>query len=207
MDVRLRASIRRTLSVLVVVGAVSAGWVLHGVTSGSHDASARHTPENLTASDLLLAAQTAGAGIYLQYDGITGPAGPTFAQDAPISSFSFGVSRSPIETSGTRGGSAPNVSDISISHSFDKYSAPLFQQSLTGAGNSHAILYFTNLNAKNVAVRYLEIDLTNVLVTSFQTSAGGAAPPSESISLNFTALTLTAHIAGAPVQTVTYTIP
>jgi type VI protein secretion system component Hcp len=206
MEATLRASIRRTIAVLVVVAAVSVGWMLHGVTSASHDAGARHHPANLSASDLLLAAQTASAGIYLQFDGITGPAGPTYAQDAKVQSFSFGVSRSPSTTSGTRGGSTPNISDITISHNFDKYSAPLFQQSLTGGGSNKAVLYFTSLNAKNLPVKYLEIDLTDVLVTSFQTSSGGTAP-NESISLNVTGFTLIAHVTGAPQQTVTYTIP
>jgi type VI protein secretion system component Hcp len=208
MDRALRASIRRTMAVALVIAVGGAGWVLHSVTSSSHPSSARKSPAALNASDLLRAAASASAGIYLQYDGVTGPPGVTFRNDAPITSFSFGVSRVPITTSGTRGGSTPNVSDISLTHTMDKYSAPLLQRSLTGSGNDTAVLYFTEVNQKTGAlVKFLEIDLGHVLISSFQTSASGATRPTESLSLNFTTITLIAHLAGSPEQTITYDLP
>ena len=106
----------------------------------------------------------------------------------------------------TRSVGQPNVSDISVTHEMDKFSAPLFQESLTGSGAGNAVLYFTNLNTSGGLVKYLEIDLPHVIVTSFSTSSGGTTP-FESLSLNFAAITLIAHLPGSPVQTVTYTIP
>jgi type VI protein secretion system component Hcp len=82
------------------------------------------------------------------------------------------------------------------------------QRSLTGSGNDTAVLYFTDVNTKTGAlVKYLEIDLGHVLISGFQTSASGATVPTESLTLNFTTITLIAHFAGAPVQTITYNLP
>jgi type VI protein secretion system component Hcp len=207
MDRALRASIRRTLAVALVIAAASAGWVVHGVTS-SHDAGAGKSPGKLNAAELLRVAASATAGIYLQYDGVTGPPGPKYRDDAPITAFSFGVHRVPITTSGQRGGSVPSVSEIDITHVMDKYSAPLFSQSLYGGGDDTAVLYFTEINQKTGGlVKYLEIDLGHVLITSFQTSSSDAKRPVESLSLNFTSLTLIAHIAGSPQQEVSFTLP
>jgi type VI protein secretion system component Hcp len=205
MDHALRGAIRRTVMVAMVVAALGAGWIVHGAgDSATHASSAAHRPTRLSAGDLLLALQTATAGIYLQYDGITGPPGTTYAKDAKLGSFQFGINRAPVTTSGTIVGGTPSVSEITVTHDFDKYSAALIQESLTGTGRD-AVVYFTNLNATNVAVKYLEVDLSHVLVTSYSMSSGGTNP-SESYSLAFTSITLIAHVAGSPAQTVTYTL-
>ena len=207
MDRALRGSIRKSFGVALVVAALGVGFVVHGAAGSrpTHPAAA-HASKPISAADLLRAASTATAGIYLQFDGVTGPAGPGYTRDAPIQSFSFGVSRSISGGTSNRVIGTPNVSDVNLMHVNDKYSAPLLQASLTGAGTGNAVIYFTKLNTSNQVVKYLEFDLTNAALSSFQASSGGLAPE-ESLSLNFTAFTMVAHLAGAATQTVTYTIP
>jgi len=207
MDGALRGSIRKAFGVAVVVAVLGVGFVAHDVTGPrSARPAASHAPTTISASNLLRAAATASAGIYLQFDGITGPPGPSYGKDAPLDSFQFGVARSISGGTANRVIGTPQVSEITVSHATDKFSAPLLQESLTGAGTGNAVIYFTNLNVSGQLVKYLEFDLTHAALSSFSMSSGGTTP-SESFSLNFTAFTMIAHIAGSPAQTVSYTIP
>jgi type VI secretion system secreted protein Hcp len=207
MDAALRRSIRKSFGIAVVVAALGVGSVVHGL-GGSRSAhpAASHAPTTISASNLLRAAATASAGIYMQFDGITGAPGLAFSNYPHIQSFQFGVSRS--ISGGTEGRviGTPHVSEITLSRATDKFSAPLLQESLTGTGTGNAVIYFTNLKDGGNLVKYLEFDLTGAALSSFSMSSGGDIP-SESISLNFTAFTMIAHIAGSPAQTVSYTIP
>src|SRR5689334_3236382 len=72
----------------VVVLALFLGWVAF-----AHRDAKPARPVHVTAQDLLLAATAARKGIYLEYDGITGPPGSNHAVHAPLHSFSFGVTR------------------------------------------------------------------------------------------------------------------
>ena len=207
MDGALRGSIRKSFGIAVVVAAVGVGFVVRGF-DGSQSArpAASHAPTKISASDLLRAAATASAGIYLQYDGITGAPGLGYSNYAPIQSFQFGVGRSISGGTANRVIGTPHVSEITMSRSTDKFSAPFLQDSVTGTGTGNAVIYFTNLNISGQLVKYLEFDLTKAALSSFSMSSGGSTP-SESISLNFTAFTMIAHFAGSPPQTVSYIIP
>jgi type VI protein secretion system component Hcp len=78
------------------------------------------------------------------------------------------------------------------------------RQALAGNGHNNAVVYFTQLDRTTGAiVGYLEFDLTNVFISGFSQSSNGN-PPSESLSLNFTKFTMTAHSAGSADQSVTY---
>jgi len=207
MDGALRGSIRKSFGIAVAVAVLGVGFVVHGF-DGSRSArpAVSHAPTKISASNLLRAAATASAGIYLQFDGITGPPGPGYGKDAQIQSFQFGVGRAISGGTANRVIGTPQVSEITMSRSTDKFSAPFLQESLTGTGTGNAVIYFTNLDVSGTLVKYLEFDLTHAALSSFSMSSGGTIP-SESISLNFTAFTMIAHIAGSPTQTVTYTIP
>jgi type VI secretion system secreted protein Hcp len=205
MDGALRASIRRSLTVALVVTAIGVGFVAHGVT-GSKAArpAAKAAPRNLTKADLLAAAATATAGIYMQFDGISGPPAVGHSNHIAISSFQFGVGRGATIGSGTRSVSAPSVSEITVTHQSDKYSVPLANQSLRGDGTGNAIIYIARLNVSGKIVNYLEFDLGGALVTSYSLSSAGENP-SESFSLNFTSITMKAqYVAGG--QTVSWNL-
>jgi type VI protein secretion system component Hcp len=197
----------------IVALALLVGYVIYSqVGSGSpvrHLGAAATAPKvapkltKLTASDLLLAATTATKGIHLEFDGVTGVASTTHTNHALVHSFSWGAS-SPAPVAGGGGVGRPNVADISITKTFDKYSLPLLRTQLTGAHTAHAILYFTGVNTAGVAFDYLEIDLTDVFITSFQTSSGGDFP-TESASMTFGSITFKSHIPGQVAQTLTFT--
>jgi type VI secretion system secreted protein Hcp len=117
----------------------------------------------------------------------------------------FGVTRA-IGTGATgRAAGSPHVSEVKITKLSDKYSAPLFHESLTGDGTHGAIIYFTNLNAAGVPFDYLEFDLKNVLISSYSMSSGGDRPV-EALSFNFTEITMKAHFPGNPQQVVTFNL-
>lgn len=207
MDVALRGSLRKSFGIAVVVAAVGVGYVVHGYGgSPAPRPAASHAPTKISASNLLRLASTATAGIYLQFDGITPAPGLGYGNYPQMTSFQFGVGRSVSNSSANRVIGTPSVSEITLTHSNDKFSAPLLQQSLTGTGTGNAVIYFTSLNGTGSLVKYLEFDLTNAALSEFSTSSGGTAP-SESVALSFTAFTMIAHISGSPAQTVTYTIP
>ncbi len=122
-----------------------------------------------------------------------------------ITSFQWGLGvQAPPVTGGT--GGKPSLSDITMTKQTDKYTVPLLTKSFGAKRVLQSRVYFTGVNASGVDVDYLEFDLKNAFITGFSLSSGGDNP-SESLSLNYTALTIVAHITGAPAQTVTYDIP
>jgi type VI secretion system secreted protein Hcp len=188
----------RVAVVPVVVVALFVGYAAFG----NHDAKPRSV--HLTAQDLLLAATQARKGISLEYDGITGPPSTNHTNHAVLHSFSFSVKRPVAVTPGSpRETGAPSISEIRITKSSDKYSALLLRESLVGTGAKNAVIYFTNLTAAGVPFDYLEFDLENVLVSSFSMSSGGDVP-TETLTLNFTKITMKAHFPGTTQQIVSF---
>jgi type VI secretion system secreted protein Hcp len=103
-----------------------------------------------------------------------------------IDSFQLGTNRNittPVGHSSKREASAPSVSEIVITKRSDSTSPLLFQEALIGKG-SKCEIHFAQAHADKLE-NYLEITLTNVLVSGYSANSGGDRP-SESISLNFT---------------------
>jgi type VI secretion system secreted protein Hcp len=194
MNHALRVSIRKSFVVTLTVAVLGVGYAGYQALGGSlpgHRASTS-APTRFTASDLLKIAAAAQAGIFLQFDGVTGPPAGQHGAHATITSMSFGVGRNASISGGVRTVSKPSVSEINLSHEADKYSVPFLNESLRGSGAGNAVLYFTKLNDLGKGVNYIEFDLEGALVTGYQASAGSPAAPSESISLNFTKFTMKA---------------
>jgi type VI protein secretion system component Hcp len=189
----------------VAVAPVVAIALFLGYVAFSHHDAKPVRSAHVTAEDLLLAATQARKGVFLQYDGITGVPSANHTNHALLRSFSFGVTRA-IGTGATgREASSLKVSEIRISKLSDKYSVPLFHESLTGTGARGAIIYFTNLTAAGVPFDYLEFDLKNVLISSFSMSSAGGEPV-ESMSFNFTQITMKAHYPGTAQQVLTFNL-
>jgi type VI secretion system secreted protein Hcp len=196
-----RRRVWRIVIAPVVVIALSFAYV----TFAHHDARPQHAV-HLSASDLLLAATQATRGIFLEYDGVTGPPSTNHANHARLTSVAFSVKRPVTFTPGEGRAVAPtSVGEIRITKVFDKYSTPLIHESLSGGGTHNAIIYFMNVNAAGAAFEYLEFDLTDVLVSSYSMSSGGGVP-TEAMTLNFTKFVVKAHVAGSPAQALTYDI-
>ena len=110
-----------------------------------------------------------------------------------VDSVQFGVGRSiSSPTGGTRDASAPSVSEVTLTKPMDKSHPGLFSRAVGAAGGSSgetAQLYFVR-TGNNGLETYYKIDLSEALVSGFSVSSGGDLP-FESLSLNFTKITVT----------------
>ena len=148
----------------------------------------------------------AKTGIFLQYDGVTAAPSHDHTDHALLSSFQFGVGRGVGAPSGggsQRSISAPQVSEITVTHKADKYSPKLFHESLVSDGDADAVIYFMDTTVKGQDVDYLEFDLDSVIASGFSLSSGGTTPQ-ESLSLNFAKIQMKAHFVGGTQETISY---
>lgn len=179
----------RTFGVLVVViGSIAVGvrW--------SHSAAVAQTPTIVAPSGCpavlrpitgLLAQAPA-----LQFESSNGLPPNTIE----ISSFQWGVGRgigSPTGGSSDREASAPSVSELTLTRMSDQNDVSLFKAAAAGLPADWT-LWIYNSRAKNGARACEKITLSNVLVSAFSVSGGGDRP-SESLSLNFSAITMTTY--------------
>jgi len=101
-----------------------------------------------------------------------------------ILSFSWGVSQSGGYAYGTGGTSAKaNLQDLSLSFRMCPASPKLMQYCASGKHLDSAVL--TCFEAGETPQKYLEITLTDVVVSSYQTGGSGEDKPIDSMSLNF----------------------
>jgi type VI secretion system secreted protein Hcp len=122
-----------------------------------------------------------------------------------IQSIQFGASRNITTRAGassTREASAPHISEIVITKVMDSTSTGLFQEAVIGkAGKAEIDLCTTHAEKLE---NYLQVTLTNVLISSYNVSHGGDGRPSESVTLNFTKIEIKytpyddKHVAGTP---------
>ena len=104
-----------------------------------------------------------------------------------ISSFQWGVGRG--ISSGVGGGSkreatAPSVSEITLTKTFD-VSSPLLLKEAVGGKAVEVKIEMTQTDASGKHVAYQKYILTDTLISGYSISTGGDRP-SESLSLNFT---------------------
>jgi type VI secretion system secreted protein Hcp len=131
--------------------------------------------------------------IYLKYAAIKGSVTTDGFKDwIELHSFQAGVGRgisSPARGASNREGSEPSISEIVVTKQMDVASVPLLQDAWGGAMDSKVTVKFTT-TTKNAVVTYLVYDMENVGLSGFSFSSGGDLP-SESLSLNFTKITVT----------------
>lgn len=126
--------------------------------------------------------------IFLKYGSINGETTQvTHKQWIEISSFQFGVGRG--ISSGVGGGSkreatAPSVSEITLTKTFD-ISSPLLLKDALGGKAVEAKIEMTQTDNSGKHVAYQKYVLTDTLISGYSISSGGDRP-SESLSLNFT---------------------
>jgi len=144
--------------------------------------------------------------IYLNYDGIPGDVtAKGHEQWIDVSSLQWGVGRGITAASGSeadREGSTPSISEIVITKSNDSASPNLFRASCgtapVGEGKTVKIDFCkTDVDQPEP---YLQFELENTLVSGWSMSSGGDRP-TESVSLNFTKVTMTNTPMGDDNQT------
>ena len=129
--------------------------------------------------------------IYMKYEGLDGSVTTQgYEKWAELQSVQLGVNRHITNPSGSgvnREASSPAMSEIVCTKDQDDCSAPLFKESLWGKGKTVKI-HFLKTNKDKLA-SYLELVLTNTLVSNYSCSGHGGenhSTPMESFSLNFT---------------------
>lgn len=108
-----------------------------------------------------------------------------FEKQIEVLSFSWGVSQAGgFSYAGGGGVAQANVQDLSISFRQNKSSPKLMEACASGKHYDEAVL--TCLRAAgDKAEKYLELTLTDVIISSYQTGGSGDDMPIESMSLNF----------------------
>jgi type VI secretion system secreted protein Hcp len=104
-----------------------------------------------------------------------------------LNSLQFGTGRgigNPTGTAATRETGSVNVSEIVVTKINDVASEPLFRESLDGKA-VEATIHLTKSNDSGGFETYLELKLTECLISGYSMSSGGDKP-TESLSLNFT---------------------
>jgi type VI secretion system secreted protein Hcp len=126
--------------------------------------------------------------IFLKYGTIDGETTQkTHEKWIEVNSFQFGVGRG--ISSGVGGGSkreasAPSVSEITLTKTFD-ISSPLLLKEAVGGKAVTAKIEMTQTDNSGKHVSFQKYILTETLISGYSVSSGGDRP-SESISLNFT---------------------
>jgi type VI secretion system secreted protein Hcp len=130
--------------------------------------------------------------IYMKYGDIKGEVTAKGHEHwIEVNSFQWGVGRgisSPTGASGDRESSAPSVSEITVTKGLDSSSVNLLQEALAGEGKK-VTLDFCKTD-KNELVKYLSFELENTMISGYSASSGGDRPQ-ESLSLNFTKISMT----------------
>ncbi len=130
--------------------------------------------------------------VYMKVDGVKGDVQEAGHKDwIQLNSFSWGAGRgigSPKSSAKDRESSAASVSEITVSKVNDSATTGLIRLALWGKGKKVEI-HLTRTGDDKKEVEYLKYELENVLFSGYSTSTGGDRP-SESLSLNFTKVTL-----------------
>ena len=140
----------------------------------------------LVAALALPCAASAAVDYFLKLDGIPGESKDDAHKEwIDVESWSWGASAtSPAPRASTR----PCPSDISFTKLLDKASPLLAAKTMAGTPIPKATL--TGRKAGDRQQEYLKIEFTDLLVSSYQTGGSSQSLPMESISLNFSKMTI-----------------
>lgn len=127
--------------------------------------------------------------VYLQIEGIRGESADSAHQGwIECESVNFGVTQPKSATASTSGGHTAEraeLSEISVTKLADLSSPMLFQASACGKTHPRAKLEFLRADGSGTPVRYMEVELENVLIGHWGTSVSGGGIPAEGLGLKF----------------------
>ncbi len=137
-------------------------------------------------------------GIYLKYDTLEGNVTAAgFEKWIELNTFQWGVGRgigSSDGTSGVRESSAASVSEVSVTKPLDKVSHSLLEAALWGEPKKVEVAF--TRNQKGGEVEFLRYELESTMTSGYSISGGGDRPM-ESLSFNFTKVTMHNAVAKA----------
>jgi len=140
----------------------------------------------LSCGLLLAEFPPASAQIFLRLDGVTGSVTETnHVGWMTLNSLQQGVARgiSPAGGGGGRQASDPSFSEFTVSKQMDSGSPKLALLAAGGGGNTINSGAIDLVQFSSSQARYLRINLTNILISSYSQSSGGVVP-FESVSLS-----------------------
>lgn len=144
-------------------------------------------PKSLTAEHLMEIqyADAASVDYFLKIDGIEGESTDSMHKgQIDVLSFSWGASNSGSSSTGGGGGAGKvQFQDIHFTTKMNKASPKLMLACATGEHIKEVIL--TGQLTGKRGQQFLEIKMTDVLVSSYQSGGSSGDLPTESISLNF----------------------
>jgi type VI secretion system secreted protein Hcp len=111
----------------------------------------------------------------------------TTKETIDVYSWSWGFASTPVAPTGTgTKAGAPQVTELTLQRGFDEYSTFIARHGILGTHVSKVTLQGFAMDFETEKeVVYLEITMSNVLVTSYQSSGSDNGVPYESITLNF----------------------
>lgn len=125
--------------------------------------------------------------VYMQYPGVVGDVTESAHKNwIELTSFSWNIGRNLSSTVGSgadRESTLPRIGEVVVSKHNDAASVGLLTQALQGTGQT-VIIDFTR-TYKGDPVVYLELTLSNTIISGYNHEAG-AERPTEELSLNFT---------------------
>lgn len=141
-------------------------------------------PVALSLAVAIPAHSVAAADAFLKLDGIDGESTDSkHKNEIEIASWSFGLAPRASAT-GQETSARPCISDISLSKHVDKSSPVLFAYGATGKHIGTAVL--TVRKAGENPVEYLVVTMTDVIVSSVNSTAGGGGDsPVETVSFSY----------------------
>lgn len=177
MDARSEAASASRRDVLktgaVGMGALLGAMGMNGVASASPTAQAVGS----------LAGFAGAVDYFLKIDGIDGESTDAkHPREIQLLSFSWGVSNPTRPAANGRRAGRPTISDFNFAATSSKASPQLFVDCATGKSHPNATI--TGVRASDPASEFLKITLTDVLVSSYQTSASSEVP-TDSAALSF----------------------
>jgi type VI secretion system secreted protein Hcp len=170
---------RISLALIVAAALALATVAIVNTQSSSHHAA----PKPVTL-ETALAALSGPLALYLHIDTIPGESTTQgHENDIEVTSYSWGLSN--------HKGSAKGASfqDITISKFFDAASPKLMLAAAQGTNLGHVVLS-ADKTTSGQSITVVKLELDNTVVTSFQNGVGAGAGISESISLQYSKITL-----------------
>jgi type VI secretion system secreted protein Hcp len=123
---------------------------------------------------------------FLKLDGIKGEAtDQNHKEEISILSWSWGASQTSTVGGGSGSGAAKaSLADLHIVKTYDAASVPLFKSLLAGTQIANGILTANKPGSADGGKPFLKVTLTDVFVTSVQ-SSGSSEVPTESVSFSY----------------------
>lgn len=158
-------------------GALGLGTLGGGLALSGVSASLAAAADPLTGAPMAAVSAASGANYFLSIDGIPGESVDADHRDwIDALSFSWGASSAAATTTGGGGGAGKaTVTDLFVSSMLSQASPKLFLAVMNGKHAKTAVLEGVRRGGDQ-PLRFLKLALEDVLVTSYQSSAGDETP-------------------------------